>query len=326
MLFEFIRTVVLLGISILRQTIYVKKLPNNSALANYDGISSGLRKKIGDYTTFVMPLIGALLKSMHGRGICNQERQRLALLAMLTPVIDDLTDENHILHARLMDLVNQETSFIPKNSTEALGLNIIQQLSVLTQNHSLPLAQTKVQVVNWQYESLKQKNGNLSQNELKEITFHKGGYSFLLIRYMLNEPCTESEVNTIKQLGFVIQLMDDILDCWEDSNEGIQSLPTTIRNFDKTKKILDAELMRTFHLLQALLPVQKQRKQVESMLCMVAAPVYIGLKQFLRYENEYPPTIAYKDWQRKHLIIDMEKPQNILQLFHAFSYAKSLTK
>lgn len=76
--------------------------------------------------------------------------------------------------------------------------------------------------------SLGQHNQNivLSEEERLDVSLYKGGISVLIDRYLVKKPLTEEETILYLELGFFLQLADDLQDIREDSNHGSQTLLT----------------------------------------------------------------------------------------------------
>jgi hypothetical protein len=78
---------------------------------------------------------------------------------------------------------------------------------------------------------------NLNPDNLRKITFSKGGIALLAILYIMAPKMKEQEKKTIYELGSVMQIIDDIRDTKEDLQGGIQTLPN--------QKVLDSHELKS---------------------------------------------------------------------------------
>lgn len=68
----------------------------------------------------------------------------------------------------------------------------------------------------WQLQSKKQSTNNLSDEELLEISFKKGGYAFAFFGYLVTGRAPLEEFNHFYVMGAIFQLLDDLHDLPED--------------------------------------------------------------------------------------------------------------
>jgi len=84
-----------------------------------------------------------------------------------------------------------------------------------------------------QKDSLKQFDQNISKEEIVDITLRKGGYSLLMCRHYIDLPISNELDKAWYQLGGIIQITNDIYDIHKDLQEGICTLPNSIKNVEE---------------------------------------------------------------------------------------------
>ena len=84
--------------------------------------------------------------------------------------------------------------------------------------------------------SLQQENDGLNEDELKKITFEKGGVSMPLYRCGFEGEINELEYNLLYNLGAIGQLENDIFDVYKDDKSGVRTLVTTAKDINHLRQ------------------------------------------------------------------------------------------
>ncbi len=246
--------------------------------------------------------------------------QMFVFQGALTPIFDDFFDNQNLEFQEILDRVNEYSSFQPKNHLDYLFKIFI---SYIHEHHpNMPQVLNAAEdVFHAQILSMKQKEP-ISTEEIKEITRLKGGTSFIFLRSIIPYPISSEEKEIIMQLGFTLQLQNDLFDVYKDSREGIKTLVTTTNDLNEIKELFTDSIHKTvkvyiFHDL----PVNLKRFYLSKIL-FIFSKAYVCFDQLMQLQNQY---LCWDplNYERKDLICDLEKPENIyktLRYFLKFRY------
>ena len=166
----------------------------------------------------------------------------------------------------------------------------------------------------FQLESLRQEKKS-TKEELKNITWNKCGYSFLLSRMLLKHTSTKREEELCYQYGGIGQLGDDILDIYDDKKEGIETLPHILNNKELEKLYMD-ELYILFRNMQGLPYKSKNIRKAARKLCIVTAIPLVQLDLLKQNNIETGKAFSIENKKRENTICDMQKLSTITLCFH----------
>ena len=279
---------------------------------DYDGLyrSIGIQPK-GDYIVqskyfsrgrqYVKSfgLLGLSFEYLIGRKLSVPEIKRIILLAHFAPVYDDLFDRMNTPKERIIQLIKSPESITPKNEEEQLFLSFYQPVydelksEVDFINYFLKLTEAQEQ-------SKQQAKGNLTFEQINQITRNKGGFSSLLLRSLIREPISENEKEGLYQLGAMSQYMDDIFDWYDDYYEN----RLTIANQLSLSELFEI-YQSNFQKLNLVL-VSGTFKQMVSILL---SPAFVCLDEYKKQQ------VDTKTLSQNRIICDMEKPINQWNLF-----------
>jgi site-specific DNA-adenine methylase len=166
-------------------------------------------------------------------------------------------------------------------------------------------------------------NDLLSDEELKVITHNKGGASLLLYRIVLGDDLKKGEKEAIYALGNLVQLTNDVFDIYKDLQDNQQTLYTNTTDFEQSYK----EYMNLYRdMNQRFCALDYDKKRLKYFLYKVSTIVsraMVCFDQFLLLQNSKQGRFNMREWERKELICDMEKPANI---FKALKYSTHILK
>lgn len=251
--------------------------------------------RIKDYSIRLYALLGGVNKYINGKKINYNQRCRLSLLSAFTPLYDDFIDKTRSEIVKLKLFVRNPLFFMPVNLTEQTGYDILKLLLNNYNENIKKIFPAAYKAHLMQIISKNQKNGNLSLNEITQITYAKGGYSALLCRYMLDMPFLENEYNVWYQYGAFLQLLDDIYDIKKDYDENIRTIPTTITNISELNEILDINFLKLVQKIQLVNYSQTNKKYFLYRIALI----YIAAKGILFQLN--------KNQNNNNGIINLEK-------------------
>ena len=184
------------------------------------------KRRMNDYALRSTWIMGEGFAILRGQRLTNAERNRYTMLGFAAPHLDDLSDQEDINTQQLKALVTIPDQFFTFHQAELLCSDL---LKTCYQDLSKP--QDTRQIINRlfeaQLESRNQSDTFIKEPELRHITKIKGGLSVQLFHSLLDHEKTQLEVEMSMQLGFVIQLLDDLFDAFNDLGECVYTLANT---------------------------------------------------------------------------------------------------
>jgi hypothetical protein len=247
---------------------------------------------------------------LHGRYTSKIEQERSINYFICSSIFDNFFDDKILTLKEIEAITFQSKDYEPKRFDEKVSL----------QSHFFLMQGMKkkdeyIKVLRKEFEaqaaSMKQFDETISNEEIKHITFEKGGNAVLMCRHYLDIDPTKEEEECWYQLGTMIQLSNDLFDIYKDLQQNIQTLAV---------RCTDAYAMEKLFLKQvngikkniAALPYSSQRKLTFSI--SMAATYVLGLtaiNRLKKLQGKSAQLPSFKSLKRKALIVDMENPINI---------------
>ncbi len=251
--------------------------------------------------------------NLMGRDTNHFERTSNKYYFLLTGLYDDIIDQKLISETALDQLfddpINTKATIFETKILVDIHLNLLKRVKNIDEYKA-----TLSNVHQAQKDSLKQFDQNISKEEIVDITLRKGGYSLLMCRHYIDLPISNELNEAWYQLGGIIQITNDLYDIHKDLQEGICTLPNSI------KKVEDIDLMyrnlvtQFFKYLSNLPFNQHKIKILKIKLSFIPAFGFIAIKNLWKIHHDYKGLPDLKNIPRKDLIIDMEKPINRFKL------------
>lgn len=266
-------------------------------------------KKITSYYAMGVPsILGESLCVLRGFPITLEERLCMSYLGGVSGLLDDLFDESGKSADHLEDFIFSPEELIPATCHEQLLKHFyIKGLSYSSKPEEIKKA--AFEVFKAQQMSLDQKE-SASKEQIKDLTFLKGGNSFIYYRLGLSHELYEMEEKMLYQLGGIMQLGNDIFDVWEDTRDGIATIATSTSNLKVLRKYFTAELEKTHTMLADIGLEAKTEKRFKRMINLALARVYVCLDQYEALAIKKSGKFNVMNYSRNQLICDMQKPKN----------------
>jgi hypothetical protein len=271
------------------------------------------KKKILDYYgVFITSFLCNSYTRLHGRPLTDAERKRATLFGILTPVGDDLFDEDKLD----MESIRAIT-YNPQNYTATtFSANVAKEIQTfLLSNvpHKEAYLEAAKNVLEIQIETAKQTDPSISMQQLEDITFTKGAVSVIIYHQCLDDAADEQMKQVLFSIGSLYQLGNDIFDLYKDTRDNIYTLVNTCDDFaELRRKFLARVRLQNQKIMK--LPYAKKNKTV---FCFVMNTInarsLVALDQFVRMQKKAGKKINWWQLQRKDMIVDMEKPRNFLK-------------
>ena len=264
------------------------------------------------YGLLIGPVLCGTYKMLYGNEFTEEERKRATLFGILTPLGDDLFD----VHNVPIDKITQLT-FHPENyPAEIFAEKVVKEIqSFLLKNvpNKNEYTAASKDVLDLQVATAAQTSSDIKYDVLEEITFRKGAVSVIIYHQILNEAADKQMMKVLNELGGLYQLGNDLFDVYKDTRDGITTIPTRCRDFKQLKQQF-LEKVRYMNELIHSLPYQKNEKEKFSIIInSINARSLVAIDEWTRFQEKYGRDVELKKFNRKELIIDMEKPRLFLK-------------
>lgn len=175
-----------------------------------------LRYRVENYSVTLAPFFGLILYKLHNLKPDSKQRRLLALAGAATAFFDMIYDENWKGESLIV--------FPPQESDDPVGKLLFKLYHLILKEAPMPdgLLRWINHISSNEHESCQQK-GRLTREEIERITYMKGAAGLMVFRHLLPEEVKKEE-EALKVAGAAIQLMDDMVDVWQDLQEGVVTL------------------------------------------------------------------------------------------------------
>jgi hypothetical protein len=300
-----------------RQKKYIKKniepFLNKAMVVNDGSIDNDDIKKITGYYGLAVPaILGETFCVLRHKKMTPTERLVSTYQGAMTGLGDDFFDKQRLSETELKNFIEDPDLSIGKTELEKIALHFY---SFTLSNNARPL-HMKEQLLNVfkaQVLSKKQTKPGLSIDEIKDITFQKGGQSLLFYRAAFDHPLKKGEDNVLYGLGGLMQLSNDIFDVYKDLQNGIHTLVTTTSNINVIRQIYDVKLKTS---IQATLQLEYNKKDIRKFLQILSlgfSRCYVCLDQLESNEKKSDNIFRPDLYNRKDLVCDMDTTSNKLK-------------
>lgn len=173
------------------------------------------------YCTVVAAFFGPVLFRLHGFKPNKKNYHTFSLTGACTALFDRIYDEDLIDPQRFKDVLEN-----PKIADSILEKLIIAFLTDLLDEsyHSENFSKLVLRMAHIQELSKNQEDLFCTKDFLNDITMQKGGNGYLIYRSMVPKEIEVFEEEALMQIGKVVQMLDDLVDAWQDANDGIKTL------------------------------------------------------------------------------------------------------
>ena len=268
-------------------------------------------KRIGFYVLQAQ-ITGLWVTTLRGSGFSQREKNGLARLGALTPLVDDWTDEQHLSATDILERLHR-------------GAGVVSQLyRQLFEGATDAFKFSFERALHAQEESLAQFNhAPLSADRLREISFRKGATAMVWYRHYFDNPLLAGEQEVFEWLGYALQLTNDLFDLYKDREAGQQTLVTNTRDMASVAGLF-AEAVQQVRSKLFDLPYEVARlRKTWALIGTVLSRGGVCLDQLQRLQQHtghFDPAV----FTRAQLICDMEKTRNVLAAWqHARRWMKA---
>ncbi len=277
------------------------------------------KQKIGNYYgLFITSFLCSSYKKLQGRQLTDAERKRATLFGILTPVGDDLFDEDKLDIESIRAITFQPENYTATTFSAQVAKEVQTFLLQDVPNKEAYLEAAK-NVLEIQIETVKQTNAAISKQELEYITYAKGAASVIIYYQCLDEIADEKMKEALFLIGSLYQLGNDIFDLYKDVRDNIYTLVNTCNDYaDFKNSFLERIRLQNRKIMELAYP-QKNKNEFCFVMNTINARSVVALDQFVHMQRKAGKKINWQQLQRKDMIVDMEKPRNFLKwLYYAY--------
>ncbi len=266
-----------------------------------------LKTRIESYTK-IASIPNLWFSGLRGYRLSKDEILANRYLAASTPVFDDLLDYEGYSYNEVMELTRNNKS--KKNESLLLLKYFKEKINENAKNPDL-FRYYLEKTAEAQMKSLRQKgNSNLTNDEIRDLTYKKGGYATLLFRSLLSNKPVANEEEAIYHLGALLQMMNDIFDIYEDHKNGLQTLASVANDINPLKREYTNLVDKTIVLFRNLNYHPKRIGKTLDKIITVISSGCVCLDPLLALQGDKGNFDA-GNFTRSDLICDMEKISNI---------------
>lgn len=265
-------------------------------------------KRIHNYTSISF-ITNDWFSTLRGYPPTKTEKQRALFIGTITPLVDDLNDEQQMDTASIWHKAVETNEC---NNENIILIRYLYQLIEKTANTAF-IEQIKV-TLKAQNDSIEQlKEQQLIDEKIKKIIYNVGASSTLLFRLNLEHSLQQNEKEAIQELGYLLQLINDMFSIYDDLKNKQQTLYTNAKDFGHLYQEYKVQIYKVIELFQQLNYKPKQIKNFLYKVSLIMARGMVCSKQLVALEKIKGKGFKLNQCSRKELICDMEKMSNIVK-------------
>lgn len=276
------------------------------------------KNKIAISYGIYLPMICDTFAHLRNHRISKGEKVRFIYYFICSSLFDDFIDDQLLNNKQLYDLSFHSNRYHANTFEEKAYL--LGHLFLRKQvKDKWAYDKVCLNLFEAQVQSQKQFQNKLKHEELKEVTFAKGGYSVLLCSFLFDYQPVKEEQRCWYQAGKLIQLTNDLYDIYKDLQEDIATLPNRMDNARLFESFFDFEINKMKEQISQLPFRNKLKKRFGLSMAGVYAFGLIAIHQLKKIQGTSENLPNFKLLPRRKLIVDMEKRSN-LRLWFRFVY------
>jgi hypothetical protein len=224
----------------------------------------------------------------------------------MTPLVDDLNDEVNWSFQDIEKALQENQT--EDDSIALLKLFLGKLHKPLPEKYSFYLEKLKIA----QNQSMQQVHKTpLDFSALLNLTSEKGAYSFLLYRSILQAPVSLKEEKCLAQIGYILQLTNDLFDVYKDVQSGTQTPVTHCGDLNRFAHVFHEEIDNLTIYLKEAAPSNSVYESYLLYLSTILGRAYVCLEQLQQLTTHNNGIFQPEIHPRKVLICDMERPRNL---------------
>ena len=137
--------------------------------------------------------------------------------------------------------------------------------------------------------------------------------SVIIYHQCLDEIADEQMLDVLFMVGSLYQLGNDIFDLYKDVRDNIYTLINTCEDYVLFKEGFMERVSLQNQKIMALPYKAKDKKEFCIVMNTINARSVVALDQFIKLQKKTGGAIDWWKLERKDMIVDMEKPLNLLR-------------
>lgn len=275
--------------------------------------------KITKYYGLAVPgVLGEAFALLHGKKMSQSERSTLTYLGVVTGLFDDFFDKKPTPEEHILSLIADELNAKINGSNEEL-FSIFYRKALTCSSQKELLKKSVLDIFEAQLASKRQTSPTIDREEIKKITFQKGGCSLAVYRLGMDRVLYKKETAMLHALGSLFQLENDIFDIYKDHQKGIRTLVTTETNMQNLREEYISLISEFILSVDQLDYHPKNKKRFIRIILVVISRGFVALDMLIKNQKPGDPAFVIDQYERKELICDMEKPVNFFRSSHYFA-------
>ena len=257
--------------------------------------------------------------TLRGNKITAIEKERALFMGALTPLVDDLNDELKLGANQIWEMV--ESTENSELTNILLAKHIYTKRQELGSNRILNQCDKALKA---QEKSIQQLGDRLlSAEELNNIAYEKGGAATLLYRMALENDLKPEEKSAVMELGYLLQLTNDLFDIYKDLQNKQQTIYTNFPNCEALHQYYVEQIDCVFNSFNSL---SYDKNCIDAFLKKISLIISRGLvasNQLREFQQKNGKAFKLQKCKRKELICDMDNLKNIIK---SIKYSVKLSK
>ncbi len=270
-------------------------------------------KKITHYYGLAVPaIVGEAFCILHNKKMSSGERTAATSQGAMTGLFDDFFDKQYLSDASIEKILQNENAFAKKSNEKLFMFFYRKALQSVPDKQKMQ--QRLMDVYKAQLESKKQVQPFITEKEIREITFYKGGASLLFYRSAFLPVPSAAEEKLAYDLGSLMQLSNDIFDVYKDRENGIKTLVTETTKINSIRILLQQQLKQYYSDAYNIgLPGKNVNRFLSILTLGIFSRAFVCLDQLESNEKLTGNQFDVKQYSRKQLICDMDGWGNKMQ-------------
>jgi hypothetical protein len=292
---------------------HVEPILSHAKLKNDGSLDISDFKKITDYYGLAVPaILGEAFCGLHGKKMNESERMAATAQGAMTGLFDDFFDKASMSDSAIESILENDDQ-TTGNSNEIL-FNHFYKTALQNVPDKKKMQRALQEVYKAQVESKKQTQETVSEKEIIDISFYKGGASLVFYRSAFTPAASQEEQELIYGLGSLMQLANDIFDVYKDRENGIKTLITEASHIKPVRQILQHQIDLYYSSAYKIgFPKKNARKFLSILSIGVFSRAFVCLDQLEKNEQSTNGIFAVQQYTRKQLICDMDTKSNMLR-------------
>ena len=246
------------------------------------------------YGLFITSFLCSSYKRLQGKKLTDDERKRATLFGILTPVGDDLFDEDKLDIESIKNITYDPQSYTATTFSAHVAKEI-QAFLLQDVPHKAAYLQASKNVLDIQIKTVQQTKAGISAQDLEYITYTKGAVSVIIYHQCLNEVADEQMQEVLFLIGSLYQLGNDIFDLYKDVRDNIYTLINTCEDFINFRKNFLERVQLQNQKIMALPYTEKNKKEFCFVMNTINARSVVALDQFVALQKKMGNK---PDWRR----------------------------